>query len=206
MAAMSGMSLPDNDKHIQKFHLSIDAELAKGSEADTEKLLMLIEAVNVLTYGSMGAVHRVKQRERTHKADEQHEILIGSHRNWIAKGLNAASGSIGVAGAIGLSILVIGGSMAGVSPAGVQAVMDIGSKILTLATTGFSASANAAQSGDQADINKYDYAVKNEQTERSDDQSTGQAVEGQKAESLRRMKDAHQQKSAAWSAAASASR
>ncbi|MBA3237645.1 MAG: hypothetical protein H0T62_04750 [Parachlamydiaceae bacterium] len=198
--------LPNNDAQIQKFESLRDAELAKGSDANHEKLLAFIEVINIFVSGSTGAVLRISARERTHKANDQQEILIGSHRNWSAKALQSVGGSIGVTGAVFVAVIAIGGSLAGVPPAAVQTLVTWASGILTAATQGFSSLGSAAQAGDQADINKYGYAVTSEQTEARDDQTTREAVEQQKSTAMRRMIESHQQADSAWKTAASASR
>lgn len=196
---MSDIKLPNNDVHIERYQTLIDAEFAKGSEADSNKIMMYIEAINVFFHGSVAAVHRVKQRERAHQADDSHEDLVGSHRNWTAKLAQSIGGSIGVTGALFITFVAIGG---GISPTGIESII----KILSLATNGFSTVASAAQSGDQANQALNDHAVKTHQTERNDDQSTHQSTDAQKNEALRRMKEMQQQQNAAWSAIVSASR
>lgn len=203
---MAGINLPNNDVLIQKYQAIADAEFAKGSKADTSKLLAALEAVNVFFHGNISGVHRVSQRERAHKANEEHEGLVESHKNNWAKGFQAAGGAIGVAGTFFITAAAIGGTAAGVPFAGVSIAIDWSNKILTAGTGAASALAGAAQSGDQAKINLYDHAVKNHQTERNDDQSTNQAIDGQKNEAMRRKKEVQQQEGAAWSAAVSSLR
>lgn len=200
------LKLPNNDKLIQHYQGIADAELAKGSKADTSRLLAALEAVNVFYHSSTSAVHRVSQRERAHKANENHAELVESYKNWKAKGLNAAGGALGVAGSIFTVAIVIGGSAARIPFAGLQIASSIASTALTAATGGFNALAQAAASGDQATQAMYDHAVKNHQNERSDDQTTGQAVDGQKNETMRRRKEVQQQEASAWSAAVSSLR
>lgn len=203
---MAGINLPNNDVLIQKYQAIADEEFAKGSKADTSKLLAALEAVNVFYHGNISAVHRVSQRERAHKANENHEELVESHKNLKAKILQAAGGAIGVVGTCVLSAAAIGGTAAGVPFAGIKIVIDWSNHILTAATGASSALTGAAQSGDQAKQTLYSHAVENQKNERNDDQSTNQAIDGQKNEAMRRKKEVQQQEGAAWSAAVSSLR
>lgn len=177
------------DKHIDECSDFINTELAKGINADTKRLIILITIVNGLFHGNDRALCRITQKIHSRWIDENHERFVDIKKNVTTQWLQAGAGSIGLAGTVFATAMLMAGIISGVNPGDVLKILDAPKMIFDGMSIAIGKFGDSSASGDQARALPLEHLMQVYQREISEMQSNAQNAQGHESDNARRLKD-----------------